>query len=418
MASFAVCLFAGCKIGEMNADEFLKNNNAENQCVTYFANGGRFNNNAVRTKLDVYYQANSYIVCSDTENFRIARTDFIFDGWYYITVDGNGNPVCDADGNVILGEKVKPTDKIGENKHLYVAAGWSTDVVITVKLVTEDGFEVEDKDGNKYKNGDEIKTLNFGVFSEYGLEGSYYAIENAVNATYLYFFADEDCTKPITSVKKPTDSEVKSVEVYAKYIKGEWNIVSTASDVRNMFNNSSVTSRCTNYYLFSTNGSGVIDYANQTLSVGLSNSTFAINIEGNGVIIDNIKFSRAGSNALTGGKNSILGRLGASSSIKNLTLRNVKFTADAGRNNPEICVVCNGYEDGAKSENFVNFNIQTVTAELSAASGTMIYNIQNNNTDCWLYGAFGEVTDAQFMQIFTGIKVTGATLKVGGTTLV
>lgn len=417
IASFAVCLFAGCKIGEMTKDEFLKQNNAENQCVTYFANGGSFNDTAARTKLYIYYQANSYIMCSETNNFKVARTNFTFDAWYYIDVDGDGNPGYDADGNIILStRKLEPTDRVPENKHLYVAAGWNANVAINIRLVTESGFEIEDKDGKKYKSGDVINTVNFGAFSSYNLDGKYDALET-VNATYLYFFKDKECTEPIVTVNKPTEGDAEFVDVYAKYIEGEWNIVRTPADVRSMFIYSyDNTRRCPNYYLFTADNSGVIDCESEN-AVGLANSTFAINIEGNGVIIDNLKFSNVQSTALTGGKNSILGKLGASSAIKNLTLRNVTLTAQARSGNPEICVVCSGYEEGTKSENFAGFNIENVTAQLSSASGATIYNIQGR-TDCWLFGAYGELTDDEFAQEFTGVTVSGASLIVNNETVV
>ena len=264
----AACLFAGCKIGEMKPDEYLSQNDAAGQCVNYLANGGTFNDIADFTKMDVYYKADSYIM-TEAEGFKISRTNYIFEGWYYVEPDESGIVQT-------LGKRVEVGDRIASGEHKYVIANWNAEIAIDVYLVA-DGFDVKQTvDGEEvtYKNGDLIATHNFGTSSEYGLSGTQ-AIK-ADNATYLHFFADEACTKPITSVTKPAEGVDTNVKVYAKYIEGDWTVVSTARNVYDMFTNAGFGG---NYYLFTPDASNVINYGRQT-AVSLKTGAFNANIEG------------------------------------------------------------------------------------------------------------------------------------------
>ena len=54
-------------------------------------------------------------------------------------------------------------------------------------------------------------------------------------------------------------------------------------------------------------------------------------------------------------------------------------------------------------------------ASLSVTSASLILNIQNNNTDNWLFG--GYETDDKYLTENAGIKVTAATLKINGEVL-
>ena len=104
-----VCMFAaltaGCVMGEGSLDDYLKDNGAENQCVTYYGNGGTFNENDTKTVMDVYYKPDSYIISSQQEKFSVNRIFYDFDAWYYGQLDGEGKPVLDKDGNLILASK-------------------------------------------------------------------------------------------------------------------------------------------------------------------------------------------------------------------------------------------------------------------------------------------------------------------------
>lgn len=391
----AACLFAGCKIGEMKPDEYLSQNDAADQCVTYLANGGTFNDIADFTKMDVYYKADSYIM-TEAEGFKISRTNYIFEGWYYVEPDESGIVQT-------LGKRVEVGDRIASGEHKYVIANWNAEIAIDVYLVA-DGFDVKQTvDGEEvtYKNGDLIATHNFGTSDEYGLSGTQ-AIK-ADNATYLHFFADEACTKPITSVTKPAEGVDTNVKVYAKYIEGDWTVVSTARNVYDMFTNAGFGG---NYYLFTPDASNVINYGRQT-AVSLKTGAFNANIEGNGVTIDGISFT----GRVTTGTYSALGNLSKTSSIKNLTLKNVSVDVTVSGRIINLYLFNHGVENGAKIE---NLKLDTVNMNIVCPQTTIIENIQLigdvYSTGNWMFG--GKNSDDEFIQAMGGISVKDASLTI------
>ena len=145
---FSVSLFAGC-VGELHVNDFLNQNNALNQQVTYYSNGGYFDGTNNIVEKNVYYHVNDIVITNfdAIQGKSIRREDFVFAGWYYAELtdklDEEGNPELDADGNHILvpvfedEEKkiVKSTTrrlednlKIQQNTHIYVCAHCEKDV--------------------------------------------------------------------------------------------------------------------------------------------------------------------------------------------------------------------------------------------------------------------------------------------------
>ena len=409
------CLIAGCKVGGVTKDDFLDKYGAAGQYVTYYANGGNFNDKATRTTMNVYYRPDQYIICSEQSDFKVARKFFNFDAWYYIETDDNGDPVYDEEGGFIFGDKVVPEHTVGGGKHISVAANWIPVIAVDVYLITDDGQPVTDsKTSTTYNSGDMYRTFNFGTGDNTMSLNQNRAIE-ATDATYLHFFEDEACTVPITHTYL-TDSdngeedkeggtnsaEVENIKVYAKYLRGNWNIVSSGSDVVDMLKQ---TSSVKDYYLFSTDGSGVID-CNNAYTAGLSDGTFNINIQGNGVTIKNLKVAKLDEGgtelSLTARRHSFLGTIAATAQIKDVTFENLSVVASADSRNQlfiTVYLVAHGVEDGAKIEGLAFKNATlSVTVEGRAVM---------ENTANWLYSG---ITEQQ-------VTISGASLILNGNTI-
>ena len=364
----AVALIAGCSMGEGTLSDYLKENGAENQCVTYYGNGGTFNENNTKTVMDVYYKPDSYIVSTQQKKFSVNRSLYDFDAWYYGQLDGEGNPVLDKNGHLVLtSKKLGEKEKIAAGEHKYVGAKWNAKVALDVYLVT-DGFNITSGE-TVYKNGDLLKTVNFGSDSSYGLSEKTDAVA-AKDATFLSFYSDKECTKPITNVKKPAEADAENVKVYAKYLEGKWTVVRNSTNVVTMFNNSSNGG---NYYLFTTNANNEIDCGGR--SIALSSYNF------------NIKFT-------------------AGARIRDLTLKDVEVSATVKSDLNGLYLVMHG-NDGADISGLKLENIS-----LSVTTGSLILNIQNENTDNWLFGGYD--TDDKYIAEKGDISVSNASLKING----
>ena len=396
---FAASLFAGCKIGDLTQDDYLNNSGAREQCVTYHGNGGLFKENN-RDKMDVYFVPDSYIISTNNlNNFEFVRNEYSFDAWYYAEVDADGKLVCDADGNAVLGKKVEATDKISAGQHLHVAAKWNANVKIEIYLVT-DGFNVEDKDGNIYKSGDLLKTSStFG-----GLNQGQHAIA-AKNATYLAFYADEECTRLIQTLSRPEDAGSENVQIYVKYLEGNWTVVSNAGGVRDMLDGYSGGGR---YYLFTPDGSNKITYSGRNLT--LKQGGFNATIAGNGVVIENLTFTSTG---LSGGDYAVWGAFTEKADVSNLTLKNLKINVTVLSGNVNLYLAFSGYAAGAKVS---GVTFEQVEYEISASSNANVNNVQRGDgftDENWLFGGFA--SDDEFISETGGISVKNVSLKLNGT---
>lgn len=414
----AASLVAGCKIGEQTKDEYLEANNAT-EWYTYFSGAEEAEFKNGKGEMDIYYPENSYFICTEATangNFTVSREHYIFAGWYYTDVDDEGKPIKDADGNYVYNPAnyIDPTDLNAKTttggKHTYLIAKWVADVAFDVYLVTDDkNFEVKGENGETYKSGDKVATHNFSSTGAFGLIESHSGIK-ATNATYLYFYADEQCTQPITSVTRPEQEEggeeAENVKIYVKYIEGNWTVVSTARQVCAMFNNSY---RNAGYYLFLPNGGTEIDCQSEN-AVFLKSDSFGIQIEGNGITVKNLRFTDTNVNSAF--NYSILGKLSSTASIKDFTLKDVTVEARSAGDCGEMYLVSTGYEDGAQLSNFA---IADISFKISLPNGKLIENIQKDgdgvyDSSNWLFGGFG--SDDEFIDAVSGIKLSGASLTV------
>lgn len=424
LAVMAASLIAGCSVGEISIDDFLQEHGAKNQTVTYYANGGSFSGGISSIPVKYMYFRENVCITSDfgKEKVPVSRSGYIFKGWYYVELDADGNPVyADKENEIVqsTGTEVDFTRKIQKDEHWYVCAEWERDVYVSYVLVCDGGFTVTGSDGKGYKDGDEIYTKNFGTGGTATVNGTTVPKESK-NATFLQMYYDRECTRPIESygqISRPADG-VEKVEVYAKYIRGKYTVVRDSAGVASMFNLNSYND--TAFYFFNTDKKKEIDCKN--VDFYPKNDAFNCRIEGNGFTLVNLSFKQ---DYISGGNSySMLGTLGDTASISNLTLKNVTVTMSLRNNNTTsaLYLVSLGMSDEAKLDGFV---IDGVEMEISCPNATdkitnLIYDpsADEYSGDSLMFGGF-DGTDEQFLAAHTGIEVKNykLTVKVGGQTV-
>lgn len=429
VAVAAVTLIAGCSIGVMSVNEFLEKNGAKNQQVTYYANGGTFSDvtdiSSIPVK-NIYYKEDSVITSDFGKAGDFVRWDgYIFDGWYYAELDGDGNPVFESEqdkkNNIVKssGVKVDFSRKIPKNTHWHICAQWARDVYVKYVISCDASLGIT-AGGNTYHNGDEIFTQNFGSGGDTATVTGDSLPRNcnfrATNATFLQMYKDEACTQPYIgydTVARP-EGEQEFVKVYAKFIAGNYEVVRNSGDVSNMLNININSGK--SYYLFAAdNAQKVIDCGKTSFYP--NNDIFNIKIEGNGFTLKNLKYSQT---RISSGAYSVFGAFDENAGISNLTLQDVSVTmslrtgVDAG-NKPDLYLVSHSAASSAKFENFV---IDGAEMTISCPNANdVIKNLSYNSTDqtfaCGnlMFGGIA-VTDAQFIESNAGIAVNNYDLKV------
>ncbi len=462
----AMLAFAGCKVGGDTAQDILDKNQMTAN-VMYYANGDencKFDNN-FKTR-NIYFREGSpaidmkqkgYHGAGDPSNVYVDYSSYILDGWYYVELDDNGNPVFidnlgkggelhmhvfteeelnkteipkDGYGNPLVGfdtqsgelvfrsyetinakssgERVDFSKKLGADDKWHFVAEWLEDSRVEFVVANEVSVTI---DGTTYKKGEVVHRLPFGNANSVSLNSAANQPQAATDATYIQAFADENCTELIERVQKPAGRE--HVKVYAQYVEGLWSIVKTPLDVTSMFADLSSGSK---YYLLND-----IDCSANTLAP--INGTFNSTIEGNGHVIRNLNFSATGIGM--GANVSMLGRLSKEAKINNITFENVNATLETTNNVivRGVYLVCGGIEEGAQLNGVVFNNVNLTFRDASKQSaienlcryttevvdGQQKINVIEYVTDNWMFG--GLETDAAFMQKY-GVTVNGYSLKV------
>ncbi len=439
----ASCFAAGCKVGPPSREETLAP--YKGGLVTYYANGGIFDNSPAITVREVYFKENGVPFFDADENtsaMKITYSGYDFTGWYlperytegehegeikftytykegdvtktvpaYLLKDENGEQVTDktADRPLFYREgsdeeilekqvRIVPSQEavdssriISSGDALTVCATWKPSLKFVYKLAGEP--EKEYAAGEKtYKHGDVIHEMPFGrdsvkhpgTLSNLTLDGM----------TFIANYTDEACTQIAGDITRPEDGSVSEITIWCKYLEGKWTVIrNSVSDIVKMF--SGLTSSSNKYYLLEDVDCASASAMNPKPSAMTVNAT----IEGNGHTLSNLKFTN------TQTKNgaqiaALFGTIGASAKIRNLTLKDVTVTL-SGIGDLTLYAVCNDIKAGAVVE---GLKIEGITAEVDV-SGLCFA------TDAhWLFGA--AVSDEQFLKAHTGITVTGATLNV------
>ena len=115
----AVFAAAGCSLNQ--SEEQIKEQYNLNACVTYYGNGGCFNDKSEKTEVTLWLDANSaypYNMPSDNKELNdasnhqagkgtmhVSRNRYVFEGWYYALLDeATGEVLLDENGNALFGE--------------------------------------------------------------------------------------------------------------------------------------------------------------------------------------------------------------------------------------------------------------------------------------------------------------------------
>lgn len=409
----AASLIAGCGIGEQTVDEFLNGKDAKNQIVTYYANGGSFNSMGELVVKDMYYQPNSYILTDfeNTANISVSRSNYVFDGWYYVALTEDGNPVYEDEANSIVALTDQKVDQylIQENEHIYVGAKWVMDLHLDVILVC-DGTAT-DANGVTYKSGDIIASKYYGTNGTLSLTDT--SPWTATGHTFLQYYYDEACTELYDgeTLKRPTDESADNEVIYAKYIEGNWTIVKTASQVTTMYNSSASEK---SFYIFND-----IDCTGTKLSLNPGACKFTV--EGNGHTISGLSFALS---SISGNESyALFGKISSSASIRNLTLKDITVTVSVKTGMPSIYLVCSDIDEQADC--FDNVVIDGAEVSISYPSDVKIINIQQINgvfdSSNWLFGGVesgGATTDEAFLAKYDGITLNNVKLTVNNETVV
>lgn len=232
----------------------------------------------------------------------VTREGYKFLGWYK-TKTVNGNDVTYSD------KWNFESDKVGtEGITLY--AGWELKVKYSYNVC------YVDDNGNKVVLGTyNVKAgEEFNDRTKYANRRSGYTAYVHQNGTMLNggYYLDSDFKTPVEGYKHPGGEESLAIDVYAKYIKGEYTIVRSASDL--------MSAKSSSIYL-----DADIDMGGKTLSFDVyTKRTF----EGNGHTVSNFKLaynlSDTRPNFENGSQNAVYVCLFGE--IVNSTIQNVNFT--------------------------------------------------------------------------------------------
>lgn len=227
--------------------------------------------------------------------------------------------------------------------------------------------------------------------------------------TFTQFFYDEACTQRVISDIPVPENEGSAVNpvIYAQYIKGDWTIVETAANVRDMINNP----QGKNYWFAGMSAEKVIDCSSFTRT--LRRSEFAARVEGNGYTLKGIHtdvnsgYTLSDANA----QYSLFGQFTDKTVIRNLTVEDLTVWAKNSKDNVSVYLINNGVS-GATLENLTFKNV-TLTVD----SNTNVANIPALSdgylTNNWLFGGLG--ADSAFLGAYKGVKVDGAKLTINDT---
>ncbi len=398
---------ASCKVGEKTLEELLAEHDIK-ATVTYYANGGTFDDTGNLVTKKLYYKEDVEIldISESSVGATVAKSNYVLLGWFEAKTDGEGNIVYQDEAKTLPEPSDTPVTfprktKNGENLHF--VAKWAKDVCIEYKFLGDFDLTLGEE---TYQNGDIFAETYFGRNTQVGVTNNtpFAGLDlKNLNGTVIKIYYDEACTEPIgTVVDKPTNGE--NLTLFVKFIEGRWQLVSNTTGVVNMFNNLGAGNR---YYIMND-----IDCSSLTNPVASVTRTKA-KIEGNGFKISNLTVSMG---TLTNGNTkSVFGTLDKSTTINDLTFENITVNATV-RNNAfvNIYAITRGVETGAT---FNQFTIDGLTLNIEKPNDATLENIQliagAYNTENWLYG--GVDKDSDFA--VSGITVADASLVINGTTV-
>ncbi len=334
----ALFIFSGCALGT-SKEEILKENNLQ-PIVTYYINGYSKNANEIATfrpfgksEIDVYYSVGTtpYEI-KDTGKVKVSFENHVFLGWFEVKCNEQGKPIVaqeitDENGNVFVLYETEDTpadfeEPLKENEHRHYAAKWDSGSKVNVKLVlsgADDGEQISLKkeeipnsaEFDPVKDKDTV-IVGDTLFSYSYTKGTITQITDydiIKDYTFFGYYTDAECT---TEVNFPLKQTEEDIDIYAKFIKGNWTFVSDKSGVSAIFSNAGSSSK--KFYLVNN-----IDCKGLTVS---ALTEFACEVQGNGYTLKNLTVNKARDKAVY----SVFGQIKETAVIKNLIFENLTFT--------------------------------------------------------------------------------------------
>ena len=418
-------ILGGCKLGESLADVKEKYNLTAR--VTYYANSlaveetteqkslAKFENNQVIK--DLYYSSGTTAVKIDENsvtNISIKKTGYDFLNWYYVQEDAEGNLMFADEEHeipIISDQKVDFTKKLEAGDHWNICAHWAKQARVKIKFVCDDLATGEHVlvGYTTYENGLLIKQAEFDDDNEY--KSLTDAPLDIKGYTFIEYY-NADCSGFVNWPIIRGDSDV---EICAKYIKGDWNIIKTSSDVRKMFRSQSsgedISDQNTKYYLI--NDVDCTDLGELTPIQEFAGTLIGANTfsgEGQYAIKNlTIKIPRTSSAMNPGSKNAIFREIKSTATIKNIDIQNVSVAYETKASGAiELYFLFTKLNAGAIID---RVNISG-TMSIKFAGTKTAANLTGNQTDGWNGWQYGDATDAD--DSLQGFNMQNITISVSG----
>ncbi len=453
---FSCALAASCTIGTGTLDDVLENNGLTSR-ITYFSNGGYFNDNPLVLSRDIYYKTDSkaFEITTVSKGTNVKRKEYVYDGWCLIeteNLDGEDYFVCDVlvenlnsylvgENAVLIEHNGKIVVKIADylqlvaNKNapslvldekfdfsstvlksgdmLYLAAKWVPDQSIEFILISEDcsSITLADENSTVVNNGEMIGKKSFESSDKFELSvESYGSPAKSSDASFIdYYVYEEGATlenlTPLTEdIDRPSDGS--NVKVFAKYVYGNWNVVRSPSDVKGIFALSDK-----NYYV-----ARDIDCSDLG-TVGRVTKSFSGILRGNGHTITGINVEAL---RLRGDVSvALFGTLTSSAVIKDITFKNISITCSIGPSSSiPIYLIAHTIQDGA-TPTLSNLTFDGINLDFELGNGASVRNIpqltEGYDTSNWICTGFD--SDAGFFTAYPSVTVKNYQLTINDTVM-
>ncbi len=326
--------------------------------VTYYSNGGEFE--GTPDKKEMYFKEGSKALDIGTINplngtATVSRNNYQLVGWYYAVLDEDGNPTFEDEAKKVykLGDKVDFTVPLQSGDHWQIVAKWSMNVMLNVKLVLEDEtaeIPVAVKEGEtpvSYGDGEIVQKRQYSNSGKVENPGDgEEPFEKAVTADYTFvdYYMDEECKVPVSWPIVKTDDQAEDGVVYAKYIKGTWNVLRNYVDVNEMLD---AFGEGNKYYLAKN-----IDVLDRCTYYPKENATFKDEIQGNGFAIKNLSVVKGQDDPLESNESvSLFGAIASTAKIENLQLTDLSISYTVKRTPAYVYFVFTSIEEGATVSN-------------------------------------------------------------------
>ncbi|MBO5327647.1 MAG: hypothetical protein J6B04_00570 [Clostridia bacterium] len=469
VAFAAVSLIAGCKLG-YSKEEIIQNENLVSQ-VTYFANGGYFEDN--RDFKDMYYVEGSPFINimeqtpTKSGTVNVTRENFVFVGWYPAVVDSEGNPL-NAAGEVIELETNQSRKGIAEDisselfpegnevlnlntlraekgQHLYFVARWEAKLRLRVVLVGTDNETPEDTsddftlkglplddnlivnnggEAKEYKNGDIVRAFNFdnsGLVYDPGSDGPVLTAKGvSLGGTFYDYYYDAECTQPVVWPYEMPDGEEEEEgqpELQAEEEEESLDPVIYAKYIEGdwiMLRGAKDIVKNWNSLGNASKKVWLFKDIDCTGNGVLQTVNLACEFRGNGHTISNLKLNQSVSNE---GKAGIFKSIKAGAKMTDVNFTNVTVTYSMTGKAAYLYLFAYEILEGATLS---NVNVSANVTVTTMPSDAIIDNIQKVSdqweTDNWICGISN--SDSDFFTKYNTVSFTDCSLKIKEETII